>query len=146
MLVVVCNESIGRFGQTLPMNMLLGTFQPRNGPGERHGTSATPFRNGRIFDGTGGEPLEGVEVLVDGERIAEVSDVPIRSEAAEVIDFRGCTLMPGLIDAHFHAIAVSPDIWAVEHMPESLLAQHARRLQRRRASAPICRARCTTTS
>lgn len=62
-------------------------------------TNTTLFRNGRIFDGTGGEHLEGVEVLVDGERTAEVSDVPIRCEAAEVVDLRDRTLMPGLIDA-----------------------------------------------
>ncbi len=91
-------------------------------------TSPTLFRNGKIFDGTGDELLEGVEVLVDGERIAEVSDVPIRCEAAEVVDLRGRTLMPGLIDAHFHALAVSPDVGAIDHMPASLLAQHARRL------------------
>ena len=84
------------------------------------------FRHGRIFDGVGEELLEGVEVLVEGSRIVEVSDVPIRSGTAEVIDLRGRTLMPGLIDAHFHAIAASPDLGAVEHMPASLLAQHAR--------------------
>ena len=87
----------------------------------------TLFRNGVIFDGTGEELLEGVEVLVDGDRIAEVSDVPIRTATAEVIDLQGRTLMPGLIDAHYHALAASPDLRAVEGMPESLLAQHARR-------------------
>ena len=87
---------------------------------------STLFRHGRIFDGVREELLEGTEVLVEGDRIVEVSDVPIRSEAAEVVDLRGRTLMPGLIDAHFHAIAASPDLGAVEHMPESLIAQHAR--------------------
>ena len=87
---------------------------------------STVFRHGRIFDGIGGELLEGVEVLVEGDRIAEVSDVPIRSGTAEVIDLQGRTLMPGLIDAHFHALAASPDLGAVENMPASLLAQHAR--------------------
>ena len=87
----------------------------------------TLFRHGRIFDGACEELLEGVEVLVEGDRIAEVSDVPIRSSSADVIDLQGRTLMPGLIDAHYHALAASPDLGAVEHMPESLLAQHARR-------------------
>ena len=87
---------------------------------------STLFRHGRIFDGTGEELLEDVEVLVEGARIVEVSDVPIRSGTAEVVDLRGRTLMPGLIDAHFHAIAASPDLGAVEHMPVSLIAQHAR--------------------
>ena len=87
---------------------------------------STLFRHGRIFDGVGEELLEGVEVLVERSRIVEVSDVPIRSETAEVIDLQGRTLMPGLIDAHFHANAASPDLGAVEHMPASLIAQHAR--------------------
>ena len=87
---------------------------------------STLFRHGRIFDGVGEELLEGVEVLVEGSRIVEVSDVPIRSGTAEVVDLRDRTLMPGLIDAHFHAIAASPDLGAVEHMPPSLIAQHAR--------------------
>ena len=87
---------------------------------------STLFRHGRIFDGTGEDLLEDVEVLVEGARIVEVSDVPIRSGTAEVVDLRGRTLMPGLIDAHFHAIAASPDLGAVEHMPPSLIAQHAR--------------------
>ena len=87
---------------------------------------STLFRHGKIFDGVGKELLEDVEVLVEGGRIAEVSDVPIRSGTAEVVDLQGRTLMPGLIDAHFHAIAASPDLGAVEHMPVSLVAQHAR--------------------
>ena len=87
---------------------------------------STLFRHGRIFDGAGEELLEDVEVLVEGSRIVEVSDVPIRCGSAEVVDLRDRTLMPGLIDAHFHAIAASPDLGAVEHMPPSLIAQHAR--------------------
>ena len=87
---------------------------------------STLFRHGRIFDGRSEELLEDVEVLVERGRIVEVSDVPIRSGTAEVVDLRGRTLMPGLIDAHFHAIAASPDLGAVEHMPVSLIAQHSR--------------------
>ena len=86
----------------------------------------TLFRGGRVFDGVGEDLLEGTEVLVEGGRIVEVSDVPIQSATAGVVDLRGRTLMPGLIDAHFHALAASPDLGAVEHMPASLLAQHAR--------------------
>ncbi|MDE0457418.1 MAG: amidohydrolase family protein [Chromatiales bacterium] len=87
---------------------------------------STLFRHGRIFDGAGEELLEDVEVLVEGSRIVEVSDVPIRCGSAEVVDIRGRTLMPGLIDAHYHAIAASPDLGTIDHMPASLIAQHAR--------------------
>ncbi|MDV7355038.1 amidohydrolase family protein [Rhodococcus oxybenzonivorans] len=61
------------------------------------------FTNVRIFDSTGSDPYEG-EVLVEGERIAEVrkgtGDLP--REGARVIDGQGKFLMSGLCDAHTH--------------------------------------------
>ena len=64
------------------------------------------FANAAVLDGTRGERREGCHVLIEGDRIKEVSDRPIRSAGADVIDLTGRTLMPGLIDAHVHAIAV----------------------------------------
>lgn len=86
------------------------------------------FQDCSLFDGLGSELLEGRHVLVEGERIKEVSDRPITADDAEVIDLGGRTLMPGLIDAHFHAMAADPDFAKMELMPRSLLAQHARHL------------------
>jgi len=42
------------------------------------------------------------EVLVRGERIAEVGAKVSRLAGAEAIDLGDCTLLPGLIDAHVH--------------------------------------------
>ena len=36
--------------------------------------------------------------------------------------------MPGLIDAHFHALAADPDIGRLDLMPRSLIHQHAREI------------------
>ena len=47
-----------------------------------------------------GRAFEG-DVLIQDGRIAEV-DAAIRAEGAEVIDARGCLVMPGLVDAHRH--------------------------------------------
>jgi imidazolonepropionase-like amidohydrolase len=63
----------------------------------------TLFTNARIFNGTDAECPEGMQVLVEGDEIKEVSDRPIRISGAQVINVEGRTLMPGLIDAHFHA-------------------------------------------
>lgn len=86
------------------------------------------FRNCRLFDGEGSELLEGHEILTEGPVIKEVSDKPITADGAEVLDLGGRTVMPGLIDAHFHAMAADPDFAKMEAMPRSLLAQHARQL------------------
>lgn len=58
----------------------------------------TAITNVRIFDGD--RVLDASTVLVDGDRIAAVGgDIP---EGTEVVDGRGGTLLPGLIDAHTH--------------------------------------------
>jgi imidazolonepropionase-like amidohydrolase len=59
--------------------------------------------NANIFDGTGREPFRGA-VRVEAERIAAVipgADTP-DAAGATVIDGRGATLMPGLIESHAH--------------------------------------------
>ena len=65
--------------------------------------SALVVANARIFDGTGREPFGG-EVLVEGPRIVAVTAgrPGPRPEGAAVIDARGATLMPGLIESHAH--------------------------------------------
>jgi imidazolonepropionase-like amidohydrolase len=59
--------------------------------------------NVRILDGTGTEPFSG-EVVVDGTRITAVTAAgrEPRPKDATLIDGRGGTLMPGLIEAHAH--------------------------------------------
>ncbi len=47
----------------------------------------------------------GTEVLVEGNRVREVSDRPIAAREAQVVDLAGRTLMPGLIDCHVHVLA-----------------------------------------
>jgi imidazolonepropionase-like amidohydrolase len=86
----------------------------------------TLFRGGRVFDGVGTETREGLEVLVEDDRIKEVSDRPIQASDARVIELAGRCLMPGLIDAHFLAVAADPDLGRIDAMPKSLLYQHAR--------------------
>lgn len=88
----------------------------------------TVIRGGAVFDGAADELREGVEVLIEDDRIKEVSDRPLRVADARTIDLAGRVLMPGLIDAHFHAIAADPNIGKLETMPKSLLYQHARRI------------------
>lgn len=87
--------------------------------------TATLFRNLRLFDGLADSLTEGVEVLVEGDRIKEVSDRPIASSTAQVLDCGGRTLMPGLIDAHVHAYGVDADLGRLDRLPRSLQALKA---------------------
>jgi len=56
----------------------------------------------RLLDVETGRMLAPGEVLVRGDRIAEVGSSVTRPAGAEVIDLGDRTLMPGLIDAHVH--------------------------------------------
>ena len=86
---------------------------------------ATLFRNFRLFDGLSDSLAEGLEVLVEGGRIKEVSDRPIAAASARAIDAGGRTLMPGLIDAHIHAYGVDADLGRLDRLPRSLQALRA---------------------
>jgi imidazolonepropionase-like amidohydrolase len=64
--------------------------------------SSLLITNARILDGTGREPFAGA-VRVDGHRIAEVAAGTLAPRPGEtVVDGRGGTLMPGLIEPHAH--------------------------------------------
>jgi imidazolonepropionase-like amidohydrolase len=80
------------------------------------------FRNATLVDGTQEEAREGFDVLVEDDRIREVSDTAIRASAdADVMDLRGATLMPGLIDAHVHVKATMLNLARLGDVPVSYL-------------------------
>ena len=85
------------------------------------------FEGCRVFDGASAELRENATVVVEDGRIKEVADGALGVPAdAERVACGGRTLMPGLIDAHFHALLVDLNIPALDDMPASLLHQHAR--------------------
>src|SRR5437763_14586284 len=83
------------------------------------------FANCAVLDGTRDERREDHHLLVEGGRIREVSDRPIPSAVAETIDLRGRILMPGLIDAHVHVLAVDAALARLSDRPVSLLTLQA---------------------
>lgn len=62
------------------------------------------LRNVRIFDGSNSTLTEGREVLIEGNLIKALLAAGDTAPDADVIDCGGRTLMPGMIDAHWHTI------------------------------------------
>jgi imidazolonepropionase-like amidohydrolase len=72
---------------------------------------ATLLQNVRIFDGKSAALSGPSHVLVRGEVIERISTVPIAPPTgATVIDGQGRTLMPGLIDNHWHTMLAAPSM------------------------------------
>jgi len=80
----------------------------------------TLITNVNVFDGKNEKLIEKADVLVEGNKIKQVSNKKIDVADATVIDGGGRTLMPGLIDAHYHPMMAalpladllnSPDGW-----------------------------------
>ena len=69
----------------------------------------TLFQNVRVFDGKGDTVSGPTNVLVRGNLIERISATSIAPQASyTVIDGGGRTLMPGLIDMHWHTMMVRP--------------------------------------
>jgi imidazolonepropionase-like amidohydrolase len=83
------------------------------------------FHGGRFLDPRRDELLDGIEVLIEDDRVKEVSDRPIAASRATRIDLGGKTLMPGLIDAHVHVYLVEVDFYRLADVPLTLLALRA---------------------
>lgn len=68
--------------------------------------------NVSVFDGMNEGLLENASVLVEGQTISRVSSGPLDAGSAVVIDGGGGTLMPGMIDNHWHMTyaEMPPDI------------------------------------
>jgi len=83
------------------------------------------FRNLRLLDPRFEEARGGYEVLVEGERIREVRDGPIKSQSATAIDCGGRVLMPGLIDCHVHCMHSEVYMRRMEDVPLTLATARA---------------------
>lgn len=68
------------------------------------GPRAMLLDNVRVIDGTGAPPIEDGRVLIEGDRIVGVGPAATTQAPpdAERVDLAGRTVIPGLIDLHFH--------------------------------------------
>jgi imidazolonepropionase-like amidohydrolase len=65
---------------------------------------AIVITNARIVDGTGAAPLERGRIVIDADRIVRIGPVDkvATPPGADIVDVDGRTVIPGLIDLHFH--------------------------------------------
>jgi imidazolonepropionase-like amidohydrolase len=71
----------------------------------RREPGTTVISNGRLFDGTGAAPVaDGALVVTDGviAYAGAAAAMPAQAPSARRIDAAGGTIMPGLVEAHFH--------------------------------------------
>ncbi len=59
------------------------------------------IRNVTVIDGSGHSPQPGMEILIKGDKIAEVRKTTVQNDP-EIIDGKGGFLIPGLWEAHTH--------------------------------------------
>ena len=71
----------------------------------RGGQSRTlVLENVRVIDGTGAAPIEHGRIVIENDRLARVGprETVAAPGGAETLDLTGRTIVPGLIDLHFH--------------------------------------------
>jgi imidazolonepropionase-like amidohydrolase len=105
-------QKFSRHSSAAAIGASLGLFSAGAG-GMAASASATPitriaFTNARLFDGKSDALLPGLRVVVDGKTIHTVEPVeaPLDPDV-RIVDCGGRVLMPGLIDAHWHAMLAS---------------------------------------
>jgi imidazolonepropionase-like amidohydrolase len=82
--------------------------------------------NVSIFDGVAALSAEKNAVWISNGRIIKVASSAEITPSEKVIDGQGATLMPGLIDAHFHCNSPAVDITVADKLVPSHMAQYAR--------------------
>ena len=62
------------------------------------------LENVRVIDGTGSPPIERARIVIESGRITRIGppSTVVAPPQAETIDLSGQTIVPGLIDLHFH--------------------------------------------
>ena len=79
----------------------------------------TLITNVNVFDGINEKLLKNVNVVITGNLITKVSEQPLAVAGGTVIDGGGRTMIPGLIDMHWHSA------YASIPMQEGLTSDHA---------------------
>src|SRR5258706_13014308 len=90
-----------------------------------HAPKSVLIRDVRVFNGLEVKAGEHQDVLVSGGKIEKIAPTGAPAEAELVIDGRGLTLLPGLIDLHAHlTLTATPPWYPVLPKPEHNAQAH----------------------
>jgi len=93
-------------------------------------SNAILFKNVKVFDGKSDKLSANVSVLIVGNKIEKIGGDLAAAEKTTVIDGGGRVLMPGLIDAHWHAfMASAPQLLLMTAEPSYLHLLAARQAE-----------------
>jgi imidazolonepropionase-like amidohydrolase len=98
----------GAIARILVFFVLAGAGMPGPSSAQAQRDSPVLFLNVRIFDGKNAGVSGPANVLIRSGKIEKVSTADIAADDAQRINGGGRVLMPGLIDAHWHAMLVRP--------------------------------------
>jgi imidazolonepropionase-like amidohydrolase len=132
-------------GQAQPRGVTKSSLREVNKVAQPAATSVIAIVGANLIDGRGGPVVPDSVVVIRGEQIVAVGkqgEVKIPS-GAEVVDAKGLTLLPGLIDSHFHidgddplpALYLSHGVTSLRDPGQWIEAYDAAR----KASAPVPR-------
>ena len=88
-------------------------------------SNQTLIKNARLVDARWEVPIENGTLLVEGGAIREISERMLSATEANVVDMGGRTVMPGLIDAHVHCVAMSVNLGRNASLPHTTIALQA---------------------
>jgi imidazolonepropionase-like amidohydrolase len=83
---------------------LLAACLPTVAAAQRAPRPVTVVRAGNLFDSEAGRMVGPRDILIRGDRVAEVGQGLAAPDGATVIDLSRCSVLPGLIDAHTHLL------------------------------------------
>ncbi|WP_274473908.1 metal-dependent hydrolase family protein [Mangrovimonas aestuarii] len=65
-------------------------------------TSSILIKNANVFDGVNEKLIEGTDILIEENLVKQIGNSLKAPKGAEIIDAEGRTVIPGLIDVHWH--------------------------------------------
>ncbi|WP_262696187.1 metal-dependent hydrolase family protein [Kordiimonas aquimaris] len=77
------------------------------------------LKNVSVFNGHDEEVLPAQNILIEEGRFAKIGHTVPSSQNVHTLDMTGKFLMPGLIDAHFHAYASDLDFAKLDQLPQT---------------------------